>query len=99
MKTEIRQMLADGQDRQQILDHYVEQYGARILSIPPQQGFNRMSFLMPVFFAVLGIVVVGAVLHRWKQQPVDAAPAAGASATPVSDELARRIQKELDEMD
>jgi cytochrome c-type biogenesis protein CcmH len=99
MKVEIRQMLDEGQNRQQILDHYVEQYGARILSIPPQQGFNRMSYLMPVFFTILGLVVVGAILRKWQRQPTQAVASAGASAAPVSDELAQRIQKELDEMD
>jgi cytochrome c-type biogenesis protein CcmH len=98
MKVEIRQMLEKGQDRQQILDHYVEQYGARILSIPPQQGFNRMSYLMPVFFTVIGLVVVGAILRKWQHRSPQAV-AAGPSDAPISDEIARRIQKELDAME
>jgi cytochrome c-type biogenesis protein CcmH len=101
MKVEIRQFLKNGRTRQQILDHYVDQYGPRILSIPPQEGFNRMSFLMPVFFAVIGLFVVGGVLRKWQRQSAPTAASAGASDVPgpVSDELTRRIQKELDEMD
>jgi cytochrome c-type biogenesis protein CcmH len=99
MKVEIRQMLEKGQDQKQILDHYVEQYGARILSIPPQQGFNRMSYLMPVLFTVMGLVVVGAILRKWQRRSPQAVASAGASDTRVSDEIAERIQKELDEMD
>jgi cytochrome c-type biogenesis protein CcmH len=99
MKVEIRQLLEKGQDRQQILDHYVDQYGARILSIPPQQGFNRTAYLMPVFFTILGLVVVGVILRKWQRQAPQPVASAGASDAPISDELAQRIQKELDEME
>jgi cytochrome c-type biogenesis protein CcmH len=103
MKAEIRRMLEEGKSRQDILDSYVNQYGARILSIPPQQGFNRMSFLMPMFFAVLGLAVVGGLLRKWRRQPTErASSGTDESKLPssnVSDDVARRIQKELDEMD
>jgi cytochrome c-type biogenesis protein CcmH len=104
MKDDIRKMLDEGKQRQEILDFYVDQYGARILSIPPQEGFNRMSFLMPVFFVLAGLVVVGLLLKKWgaARHTAVAAPAgAGAPTAPpaLDDEMSRRIQKELDEMD
>jgi cytochrome c-type biogenesis protein CcmH len=100
MKTDIRKMLGEGKKRQEILDFYVDQYGARILSIPPQQGFNRMSFLMPVFFVLAGFVVVGAVLKKLSATRQTAAAATAGTASPaLDDEMSRRIQKELDEMD
>lgn len=106
MQSEIRQMLSEGKTEQQILDHYVEIRGARILSIPPQQGFNRMSFLMPIFFGVVGLAVVGTLLRKWQRHPVGKSSAAVGDepqdAPPehaVSDAMSRRIQKELDDMD
>ncbi len=97
MKQEVRQMLQEGRTHQEILDHYVEQYGVRILAVPPQEGFNRMSFLMPIVFVVFGFAVVGIILQRWRRQSSEAiSPPADAT---VSDEISRRIQKELDEMD
>ncbi len=104
MKSELRKMLAEGKQRQEILEFYVDRYGARILSIPPQQGFNRMSFLMPVFFVLAGFVVVGAVLKKLSatHHTAATAPAGTGSNTAspsVDEEMSRRIQKELDEMD
>lgn len=97
MKQEVRQMLQEGKSHQEILDHYVEQYGVRILAVPPQEGFNRMSFLMPIVFVVFGLAVVGILLQRWRRQASEAGPPQVDAS--VSDEVSRRIQKELDEMD
>lgn len=92
MKDEIRQMLEAGMGRQEILDAYVGQYGARILSIPPQRGFNRLSFAMPVAFAVVGLFVVVTAIRRLRRAPAGA-------ATVSNQEVTRRIQDELDAMD
>jgi cytochrome c-type biogenesis protein CcmH len=104
MKTDIRKMLNEGKNRREILDFYIDRYGARILSIPPQQGFNRMSFLMPIFFTLAGLLVVSLVLKKWStmNKTVVAAPAgtgAQTAAPALDNEMSRRIQKELDEMD
>jgi cytochrome c-type biogenesis protein CcmH len=100
MKVSIRQMLEEGKERQEILDFYVERYGARILSVPPQQGFNRMSFLMPVLFGIVAMAVVGVVLRKWSRSS-GAARAAQIDKDPeldgaVKHEMSRRIQEELD---
>ena len=106
MKQEIRKMLNEGKSREEILAHYVETYGVRILADPPQQGFNRMSYLMPIFFVVFGVVVVGALLQKWRHQTVETKShrqevETGTSAGDglVGEEMSRRIQQELDEMD
>ncbi len=104
MKEQVRKMLAAGRDRQEILDSYIEQYGARILSIPPQVGFNRLSFLVPVLFVVAGFAVVGAFLHKWGGK----LPGKSAHRTanevdpmvhPLGDEMSQRINKELEDME
>ena len=89
MKASIRQMLAAGRTREAIVDHYVELYGARILSIPPQQGFNRMSLLMPAFFGLGALVVVLVVLRNWR------GASSGASGA-VNEEMSARIESELE---
>jgi cytochrome c-type biogenesis protein CcmH len=100
IKAEIRQMLGEGKNEKEILDHYVEIHGARILSIPPQEGFNRTAFLMPALFTVLGLVVVGLLLRKWHSSQAKAQPAAETpTAPPLDDEMSRRIQRELDAMD
>ncbi len=104
MKQEVRRMLQEGLGHQEILDHYVDQYGVRILAIPPQEGFNRMSFLMPIVFVVFGVAVVGILLQRWhRQSSGESSRQTGVEEVrgppAVSDEVSHRIQKELDEMD
>ena len=100
IKAEIRQMLKEGKTEDEILDHYVEIHGARILSIPPQEGFNRTAFLMPLFFTILGLAIVGAVLHKWRSSREKKTPSEETPAeSPLDDEMSRRIQRELDAMD
>jgi cytochrome c-type biogenesis protein CcmH len=100
VKSEIRQMLAEGKTEEEILAHYVEIHGAKILSIPPQEGFNRTAFLMPALFTVLGLVVVGLVLRKWHSSQAKAQTASETpTEVPLDDEMSRRIQRELDAMD
>ena len=100
IKAEIRQMLEEGKDETEILDHYVGIHGARILSIPPQEGFNRTAFLMPALFTILGLIVVGIVLHKWNSTAATkSAEQQTAAEIPLDDAMSRRIQKELDAMD
>lgn len=104
MKTNVRQMLRDGKSRQEILDFYVAEYGLRILSVPPQEGFNRLSYLMPILFVLTGVIVIGVVLYRWQHNqtpvPVAAGPAVRDEAiTGLDDALSQRIERELQNMD
>lgn len=100
VKAEIRQMLAEGRNEEEILDHYVQLHGAKILSIPPQEGFNRTAFLMPALFTILGLVVVGLLLHKWQSTAgKQTAEQHALDVTPLDDTMSRRIQKELDAMD
>ncbi|MBF0104110.1 MAG: cytochrome c-type biogenesis protein CcmH [Deltaproteobacteria bacterium] len=66
IKAEIRKMLGLGKSKQAILDEYVKQYGIKILSIPPQSGFNRLAFVMPLALGVLSLVTVLVLLKRWR---------------------------------
>ena len=104
MKEQVRKMLVEGKSRQEIVDSYVEQYGVRILSIPPQVGFNRLSFLMPVFFIIAGFFVVGAYLRKWGGKLPGTSSHRAANEVepmvqPLDDEMSHRIKKELEEME
>ncbi|MDI3316607.1 MAG: cytochrome c-type biogenesis protein CcmH [Bacillota bacterium] len=61
MRAEIRQMLAEGKTRQQILDYYVRNFGIWILNEPPRQGPFLAIWLLPLV-ALLG---GGAALAFW----------------------------------
>jgi len=52
MRDRISAQLAQGWDRQQIIDYWVGIYGLRVLAAPPKQGFFWTAWLVP--FIVLG---------------------------------------------
>ncbi|MBI4216678.1 MAG: cytochrome c-type biogenesis protein CcmH [Chloroflexi bacterium] len=60
IKSNIREQLAQGKTREQIIQFYVERYGERILAAPPPAGINWALWLGPL--AVLGIG--GFILYR-----------------------------------
>ncbi len=63
-KREIREMLASGRSRQEILDHYVAQYGNTILSMPPASGFGLAAYLLPMLVLILGPLLAWIILRR-----------------------------------
>jgi len=55
IKQQIRQLLAEGQSEDQILDAYVRVYGERILAAPRATGFNLLAYLAPPIVLLAGI--------------------------------------------
>ena len=45
IRMEVRTMLAEGKSRDEILNHYVAQYGERILAAPRAEGFTVHCFM------------------------------------------------------
>ncbi len=89
----IRQMLASGLDRDQILQRYVAEYGERILSKPPARGFNALAYLLPVFFLAAGAGVAFLVVRRLR--PVGAAAKAAEPAPKSPSRYAEQLDKEM----
>lgn len=76
MRAEVRAWLGQGFSDQQILDLYVERYGARILAVPPPQGFNRLLYWMPYLVTLALLTAVCLTLWVWYRR----AHSPGASA-------------------
>jgi cytochrome c-type biogenesis protein CcmH len=103
MRQNIRERLAAGQARAQILEAYTTEYGDRILAEPPAKGFNRVLYVLPPILGVAGIgllvVVVRRFTSRGQNAPAtapDAEPAAARSASSDEDE---RLDEELRNLD
>ena len=47
-------MLADGKSEEEIKQHFVDYYGARVLSEPPRTGFNWLVYVVPPIVIVAG---------------------------------------------
>jgi cytochrome c-type biogenesis protein CcmH len=59
-RTLIRKLIARGEDKEQIKDALVAQYGPRVLATPSGHGFDLLAWIVPAL--AIGLAVVGLVL-------------------------------------
>lgn len=103
IKRDVRERLARGQTRQQIIDSYVAQYGKRILAEPPAVGFDATLYVLPVVLFFVSLFGVAVMVRRFaspRARPAvtvdrDTDAVAGASGASVE----RRITDELRDLD
>lgn len=76
MREEVREMVAAGQTDREILDHYKQEYGPRVL-VEPEGNLWWWMNVVPVLVLGIGLLVAIYVLRRWKssepaESPLDA---------------------------
>jgi cytochrome c-type biogenesis protein CcmH len=64
MKAEVREKLAAGYDREQILEHFERSYGEFVRLEPPMRGVNWLVWLGPLAGLLAGGAVVVRALKR-----------------------------------
>ena len=68
----IRQLIAEGQDKDQIKDALVAQYGPRVLATPSGHGFDLLAWLVPGIAIALALCGIGwFALRRRPQRPAE----------------------------
>ena len=90
----IRQMLAEGKSEDEIKQYFVAQYGARVLSDPP----NRLaSYAVPVIAFLFGALLLFRGFRMWiKPAETEAAVSSIDEAKPVQqDEYIQKMEEEL----
>jgi cytochrome c-type biogenesis protein CcmH len=93
----IRTMLIEGKTEDEILQHFVDQYGARVLAEPPKEGFFWLIYLLPPAVILIGAVVLFRSLKEWTK-PKTAAPVQGGTqveSSPQKDDYVARLEEEL----
>lgn len=90
----IREKLADGWSDDQIKQYFVEQYGARVLSEPPRQGWYWLVYIVPVVLFGIGIVIMYRAFQSMRK-PLAAEDAEALPAAQVEDDYLRRVEEEL----
>ena len=93
MRQGIKDMLARGMTKAEILDHFVQLYGVQILSSPPKKGFFLVAWLGPYLALLLGGVAILVTARRWVALS-GRTRSAGPSLPPVEDE--GRYQERID---
>jgi cytochrome c-type biogenesis protein CcmH len=93
MLQQIDQHIAKGETNDQIMQAFVQEYGASVYAEPPKSGFSLVAWMMPTFYLVLGTLVVIFVISRWvKKNAVETSPGS-APTKPISPELLQRARK------
>lgn len=89
----IRTMLAEGKTEAEIKQHFVTQYGARVLNEPP----NRLvAYLVPGAAILLGALMLLRGFQLWlKPVVVDAGPGESEAEPVEQDEYVRKLEEEL----
>jgi len=67
MRVVVREKLADGWGREQILQFFVDRYGEGVLAAPPKQGFNFVAWIVPFATVTAGAVLLFFVIRAMKR--------------------------------
>jgi cytochrome c-type biogenesis protein CcmH/NrfF len=95
----LRQLIAEGKTREEILAIYVRDFGSEdILMRPPDRGFNRLAWLFPYLAAVAALGGVVFAARRWSVTDA-AARRSGAAEAGVDPTLNARLDDELRDLD
>jgi cytochrome c-type biogenesis protein CcmF len=96
MRTQLREQVELGKNRDQIIEHFISVYGGQqFLTAPIDRGFNRLAWLVPYGLAGTGIVLIGFVATRWSRRR-ESEPERPA---PLDPDLEERLDDELRNLD
>lgn len=75
MRALIKERLAQGQTRDEILTYFVSRYGESILAVPPRRGLGLVAWVGPLLVLVLALALAARTLRRWtRPQTSDTGP-------------------------
>ncbi len=103
----IRQKIARGVPKDEIMQYFINIGGEEVLASPPKRGFTLAVWLLPVFALLNGAGLIILLTTRWVRRPhsreQDALPAScpdhsTQTATAVSDPYLSRVRKELQDI-
>ncbi len=97
MMMDVDQHIAKGETDEQIMQAFVNQYGAVVYVEPPKHGFGLVAWIMPFFYTILGLGLVVFFIRKWHRQPKPAGVAHnnpdGTRISPEAMERAREIAR------
>jgi len=102
LRQELREQMGLGLDRTQILAHFEQRYGEKILSSPTTSGFNLTAWTMPFITLAAGTLFVVLTLRRWRRAGPHAPVGPQPTTAPRTGELTadeRLLERELERFD
>jgi cytochrome c-type biogenesis protein CcmH len=102
LRQEIREQMSQGLTKEQVLAHFEQRYGEKILSSPTTRGFNLAAWTMPFAILLAGTVLVVLTLRRWRRAGERPGPRGPVAAVPNAGEQSaheRTLERELQRFD
>jgi len=91
----IRELIAEGQTKEQIKDALVAEFGDQVLAVPETEGFDLAAWLVPGAAIVIAAGAIFVGLRRWRRAGRDD-DAGGGSAEPPGEGLSEEESERLD---
>jgi cytochrome c-type biogenesis protein CcmH len=95
LRREIRTLIDQGQDEEQVKATLKARYGPEILALPEESGFSLGAYLVPAGVAIVLLAVAGLLVVSWRRRGREAAPE-GPGEEPGSAEDRARLDDELE---
>jgi len=92
MLKELDEGIARGESDDLTLQDFVQEYGQTVLASPPDKGFNRAAWIMPIVVPLISLYLLWQVVRRWRQRGAMAT----AGGPKISPEFLARAQRESD---
>jgi cytochrome c-type biogenesis protein CcmH len=94
----IQGLIDEGKDEAAIKHALVGQYGPAVLALPSDSGFDLAAYLVPLAAVVALLVVLAALLPRWRRRS-PAQALAGSPSPALSAGDAQRLDADLERFD
>ena len=104
----ISEKLSLGWSEDQIIDFFLEQYGDRVLAMPPARGLNWLMYIIPPLMFIAGAIILFKAFSTWKKPPpvtpgqdtksVKITEGDSSTEDDQNDEYIQRIEEELRDM-
>jgi len=81
----IRLKLSEGWTEAEIKQYFADNYGARVLSEPPKEGFNLLVYFVPPIIILIGIIILFRAFKQWQGDDEDEKDASTEKTSPTSE--------------
>ncbi len=95
----IRSLIIEGKSEKEITQFFSEQYGWKVLSMPPRVGFNWFLYTLPPAITILGGLMVALTVQKKRNQQAPKSKPETIKSEPEMAEYMEIIQKDLEEND
>jgi cytochrome c-type biogenesis protein CcmH len=90
----IRDLIAQGQTKEQIKDALVAEFGDEVLALPDDEGFDLAAWVVPGIAIIAAAIAIFIALRRWRSASREAEPAP--APEPLDAEDAGRLEADLE---